>query len=768
MPNLHNLTVNDFRDLFSFSSLNQASGYLNAISSPVRSGQTLKAKVQGSRLYDVEVVVRPDTILAHCTCPYDWGGYCKHVGAVLLKWIQNPGVFAVQAEDEAAEASGLKVIPVDPPPVFQPEALPQWMVLPFDKRQRANDDRLYSWLEDVKMQDLRRIAKQRRWEVKANRKADLARAIVDRMVEPEGITAAYLGLDAEHRWVLQAMAISGIRSLDVYADMERVIGHWGILKSYNQISTYTRHLWQTGLALPGEVLGEQYPSMADFIPLSIMRSLPPILESAFDTTLHPSGKVDSLVLADSSPLLRGVNHVILLLEQSAPALRPPMPRPELERFIPGLARWDYDPDELARLTVKSNLRWSYSQAVTVPPRARSLPDDVIEDLAPMVGGEARLEFIYSLLVAVGVFLPGSPVTPWPEVKAEFLRQDDMHQWALLARTYFNMAHWNVMGEVLREGKIRLMRLVNQQYFRINDLLVHLALYRHLVLRVLASLPDGRWVQLSDLFPFLRTLWPQFDGIMWQKYRAASPVSPWFVASTATGKTLEADSADDWALAQGRFIQWMITGPLHWLGLADLAFEGETLVAARFHGLGDLYWERVDLPALSFAASVRSTLPRAEDAVEIDETTITVVPTEISSQAHTTLHHVCQLESATAERFVYRLDPRVTYNSFEAGLSLPEFLESWDRELSVPMPEAMRQQLTDWWSSYGHVRLYTDLIVIEFGDDYALSEMKAVTRLDDAIVAEISPRLVIISHSAVDELVAALEAAGYMPKRVDES
>jgi uncharacterized Zn finger protein len=23
---------------------------------------------------------------AHCTCPYDWGGYCKHIIAVLLKF----------------------------------------------------------------------------------------------------------------------------------------------------------------------------------------------------------------------------------------------------------------------------------------------------------------------------------------------------------------------------------------------------------------------------------------------------------------------------------------------------------------------------------------------------------------------------------------------------------------------------------------------------------------------------------------------------------
>ena len=34
--------------------------------------------------FKVEIDVEPSGITAHCSCPYDWGGYCKHIGAVLL------------------------------------------------------------------------------------------------------------------------------------------------------------------------------------------------------------------------------------------------------------------------------------------------------------------------------------------------------------------------------------------------------------------------------------------------------------------------------------------------------------------------------------------------------------------------------------------------------------------------------------------------------------------------------------------------------------
>lgn len=43
------------------------------------------AEVHGSELYDVDIRLRGnDIVFASCTCSYDYDGYCKHIGAVLL------------------------------------------------------------------------------------------------------------------------------------------------------------------------------------------------------------------------------------------------------------------------------------------------------------------------------------------------------------------------------------------------------------------------------------------------------------------------------------------------------------------------------------------------------------------------------------------------------------------------------------------------------------------------------------------------------------
>jgi uncharacterized Zn finger protein len=55
-----------------------------------RFGDLVTAAVSGSNLYDVTVDFGGRSIDTRCTCPYDGGGDCKHVVAVLLDIAANP------------------------------------------------------------------------------------------------------------------------------------------------------------------------------------------------------------------------------------------------------------------------------------------------------------------------------------------------------------------------------------------------------------------------------------------------------------------------------------------------------------------------------------------------------------------------------------------------------------------------------------------------------------------------------------------------------
>jgi hypothetical protein len=85
-------------------------GLVNKVS---KVGNVYKAVVQGSRRYDVSILVAAeDEIKASCNCPYDGGGICKHAVAVILALAQNPEFAAVNlpAKDAQKEQTAEKLI----------------------------------------------------------------------------------------------------------------------------------------------------------------------------------------------------------------------------------------------------------------------------------------------------------------------------------------------------------------------------------------------------------------------------------------------------------------------------------------------------------------------------------------------------------------------------------------------------------------------------------------------------------------------------------
>jgi hypothetical protein len=77
------------------------------IFSTVQRGNTIEAQCQGSQFepYHVKATIEGGTITGtYCSCPYDWGGDCKHIVALLLTWINKPEEFTERASiDEMLE-----------------------------------------------------------------------------------------------------------------------------------------------------------------------------------------------------------------------------------------------------------------------------------------------------------------------------------------------------------------------------------------------------------------------------------------------------------------------------------------------------------------------------------------------------------------------------------------------------------------------------------------------------------------------------------------
>lgn len=765
MLTLKDLTEETVVPAISRRDLALAEACIGQLTDLVRDGETLSALVQDEAMDQVSLTCQDDSIYCRCTC--DSPGPCRHAHALLLAWLRQPEAFDTVGR-AADQEPPLAVRKLEPPPARIPDELPGWAVASFAMRRATDVCQLAGWLDSLRLQDLRQTARRRGWRLRGADKAGICQQVAAAMAAPAGNLDTALGLNEDLQRVLASLIVAGRQATtEVVA---RVLGMWGKGPSPKQLPTYTLRLQELGLALPAAA--SSYGPYSDFCPDTIGRWLLPVVHQALSQALGPRLEVREPVtaatevrLADPLPFVRAVGEIALLLDQEPVPLRPPMPRPLLERRYPGLRGWDYDPDELRRMTQKQKLN-SYSDIVlTVPPPAPSLLDDGIARLAPVAGDAERLEFIYALLATSRVVAPGSPVTVWPDAKRQYLKRTEAGQRAVLARAYFDMTGWSEVWGLWAWGEPRLQikRHAGYAQFTQEKLRRDLAACRLAVVRALACLPDGEWLRLDGLYPLLRALWPRFDEPPVVTTPYYGPATCWFLARADSDARFAPQSNEDWDLAQGRFVRRMLTGPLHWLGLADLRFENGQLAAFRLRGLADLFWDRVDAPAIESHTAPAPQSP----AVATEGSRIIVRPSAISAQAHGLLGEIARLVAATSGRFEYELDGQSTYRAFQAGVALSEIIASWQELFPTPMPEAIHDQLARWWEAYGRVHIYEGLSVIEFADEYALAEMKAVTSLAQHIVAEVTPRLVVVEQEAVPTLVAELEKAGYTPKQTNQ-
>ncbi len=103
---LPKLTEAQIRALASAQSFERGLSYLQdgAIVEPVLQGMELRAECAGSEYEPYQISVTLDAkgiAQTSCTCPYDWGGICKHIVALLLTYVRQPqAIRALQPLDK--------------------------------------------------------------------------------------------------------------------------------------------------------------------------------------------------------------------------------------------------------------------------------------------------------------------------------------------------------------------------------------------------------------------------------------------------------------------------------------------------------------------------------------------------------------------------------------------------------------------------------------------------------------------------------------------
>jgi uncharacterized Zn finger protein len=96
MDTIPNLTKSAIRRHATAESFQRGQDYYRggAVGALIRRGDTIQAEVEGSRYEPYRVWITFDQAGitdGECSCPYDWGGWCKHLVATALAILNDPG-----------------------------------------------------------------------------------------------------------------------------------------------------------------------------------------------------------------------------------------------------------------------------------------------------------------------------------------------------------------------------------------------------------------------------------------------------------------------------------------------------------------------------------------------------------------------------------------------------------------------------------------------------------------------------------------------------
>ncbi len=302
--------------------------------------------------------------------------------------------------------------------------------------------------------------------------------------------------------------------------------------------------------------------------------------------------------------------------------------------------------------------------------------------------------------------------------------------------------------------------LNQPNLRSGELDAENGEARQTIIALLAQATPNQWISFSAFVRFMYRLNPLFL----QRHSTLFPTPHWWIEQDK-GRPLRPSQLNDWLQAESRYLEHFICGPLHWWGICDLATtKSGSLLAFRLTPLAN--------PLLNGLKPSDET--DAQD-YHIQSDTLKILNANevlVTCAAQTwPIIEVLETFAETAgilnDCLRYRLTPKALANALSHGhrpavlLELLRNVATNGTSPDSPLAQ-MLTQVEQWIMSYGHVRIYTGVSLLETTDPVVMRELSATTSLDDQIVKPIHPTLLVLKKGATDSLVEDLKRRGQFP------
>lgn len=702
-----------------------------------------------------------------CSCGKKAALLCIHAAALLYQWVTRSHTFVASlpvSESAPEEPGKASIVPKDPPvsvepPTRAPEpparasappAAPQYAPLP-PRYQAVNT--IGETLTQFGLSELRALAREYGITQSGLSKQQLTEVMIETLHQPEAIRRVVSGLEKPQRQLLAAFALAGgsMSDEDLRGLFERFsLGNAGNLQE--MLVALQARLLIVRTSFNHSLQQRFHPGLSS---LDISWYIPQEVREA----LHVALPVTPFNV--EVPYGKGTNPALPVLHLAEPYTL----LADLLLVARALDHFPVEPHEKrTRSGSLLSVRPPADGSLALPPPEDQPSASMIETAgAALERPPAFLRFVVRLLRLNNLLYKEENWQPDLRVltnAAQLLlgpaRSDVLHE---LFTRWLNQPSYAELYELFEHGlRVRCRATpLNQPDLRRGELEQESSEARQDLLALLAQVPIGEWINFSAFARFVYRLRPTFL----QRRQRLFPSPHWWIEQEE-GRPLHPTQLTDWLRAEGRYLAYLVQGPLHWWGICDFALSSsDQLLAFRLTPVARLLFHGHALPE------------HADDSGEPPAEALAISPADqllIACQSANwpliaCIEQFAESRGVQDEKLVYALTARTLSRALSEGRD-PNELQSMLREAAPPGEDndvrRLLASLERRIASYGRVRLYTDVSLLQTADPAVMQQLTAITSLEEQKIRSIQADLLLLKRAGVDRLLEELKRRGQAP------
>ena len=265
--------------------------------------------------------------------------------------------------------------------------------------------------------------------------------------------------------------------------------------------------------------------------------------------------------------------------------------------------------------------------------------------------------------------------------------------------------------------------------------------RERIIAFLSEIPEKSWWNLDSFIKAIYEREPDFQ-------RPAGDFDTWLVSDALSGDSLS--GIQHWADVDGALLRFLITGPMHWLGLIDLASptEGKAVTAFRFSD----WFERLIL------GQPYQDAPEETQLIEIKSDGILIASSLTPRLARYQVSRFCLWIAEAQGQYTYQLTPASLKAAAQQGLTIAH-LESLFKKYAQTIPPNLLQALRQWDQHAGQVRICPG-VILQVETPHIMQALRD-SPAGRFIEEPLGPTAAIIHPDAIGRIRAALARLGYL-------